>query len=353
MRQTSVKISLLAKTAFVGLAIFAGTAQAQTTIYGGRGLLRVHSAETIGKGRLYVNSFLATYLQAVKSSSTLGKDHTFSIGITYGINRYFELSALLVPYQDDQRTIWGPPGDTRLGMKFQTPFSGRSLISALRLFVNLPTAKYSNVPFEPYSSGKLGMGAQLILTADMTDSFPLFPLKAHVNFGFFDQNIRDQLFIDEEDQYIIGAGIKFPVRSSVVYTEYTAEVFSNNPVITAYTLNSQRVTQGLKFLGPWGLIFDFAVDISLSQKPPANSNSDFLKEYADWKVIFGFNYPMRLKWGESRRERLARQARERNKSRAVQEVHEKRQYIEEDLKKMEESLQGDKKKKQDDQKQMP
>jgi len=62
---------------------------------------------------------------------------------------------------------------------------------------------------------------------------------------------------------------------------------------------------------------------------------------------------MRLKWGESREERLARQAREKNKSRAVQEVHEKRQYIEDDLKKMEESLQGKKKKKQDDQKQMP
>ncbi|HHL71467.1 MAG TPA: hypothetical protein ENJ29_03055 [Bacteroidetes bacterium] len=348
-----MKFPPLLKITIAMLFIFAGTAQSQTTIYGGRGLLRVHSAETIGRGRLYVNSFLATYLQAVKTSSTLGKDHTFSVGITYGLNRYFEMSALLVPYQDDQKTIWGPPGDTRLGLKFQTPFSGRSLISAVRMFVNLPTAKYSNVPFEPYSSGKVGIGAQLIMTADMTDSFPLFPLKAHLNLGFFDQNIRDQLFIDEEDQYIIGAGIKFPVRSSVVYTEYTAEIFSNNPVVTAYSLNSQRVTQGLKFLGPWGLIFDFAVDISLSQKPPANSNSDFIKQYADWKVIFGFNYPMRLKWGESRDERLARQAREKNKSRAVQEVHEKRQYIEDDLKKMEESLQGKKKKEQDDQKQLP
>ncbi len=348
-----MKFPPLLKITIAMLFIFAGAAQSQTTIYGGRGLLRVHSAETIGRGRLYVNTFLATYLQAVKTSSTLGKDHTFSVGITYGLNRYFEMSALLVPYQDDQKTIWGPPGDTRLGLKFQTPFSGRSLISAVRMFVNLPTAKYSNVPFEPYSSGKVGIGAQLIMTADMTDSFPLFPLKAHLNLGFFDQNIRDQLFIDEEDQYIIGAGIKFPVRSSVVYTEYTAEVFSNNPAVTVYSLNSQRVTQGLKFLGPWGLIFDFAVDISLSQKPPANNNSDFIKQYADWKVIFGFNYPMRLKWGESRDERLARQAREKNKSRAVQEVHEKRQYIEDDLKKMEESLQGKKKKKQDDQKQLP
>ena len=320
---------------------------AQTTLYGGRGLLRTQSAELIGRSKFYVNTFFSTFLQSTPSRATLGKDHTLNLGLTYGISRSIELTAFLTPYQDDQKHVWGPPGDSQLGLKFKTPFSSNSIFTSVFIFSRFPTAKSHNVPFEPYSSGKIGAGALGIITFDFTDSFPLFPLKAHVNFGYFDQNIKDELFNDNEDQFIIAAGIKFPIRSSILYTEYSAEVFASNPLVTSYSWNSQRITQGLKLLGPWNLILDFALDISLSKKPP-NPDAVFLKEYASWKVIFGVNYQLSFKRPQNPYVRRNNGINEKSEKKELpKEVHENRQKIQDELQRMEKNLEKDKKKEKD------
>jgi hypothetical protein len=325
--------------------LLAQNAFSQTTIYGGRGLLRVHSAEVIGKSQFYINSFFMSFLQAEKSQTSLGKDYTLSLGLTFGLTPHLEITSLITPYQDDQSHIWGPPGDSQIGIKFQTPFSGSSIITAGRVFVKIPTARNYNIPFEPYSSDKVGLGLMGIATFDMTNSFPLFPLKMHINFGYMDHNVSDSFFADEEDQFLVRVGLKFPIRSSVLFTEYSAEIFANSPVVDRYSLNSQRITQGLKFLGPWNLIFDVAIDISLSQKPEDDSISPFLKKYADWKLVAGINYPMRIRKNRpSRQDRLAKQKDEEAKKR-LEEVHENRQKVDEKLQKMQESLQSEEKKK--------
>lgn len=323
----------------------------QTTLFGGRGLLRTQSAETVGRSVFYLNTFFSTFLQATPSASTLGKDHTLTIGLTFGIGSFVELTGLLTPYQDDQKHIWGPPGDSQLGLKFRTPFSGSSVITSVMIFTKIPTAKVRNVPFEPYSSGKLGAGALGIVTFDLTETFPLFPLKAHFNFGYMDHNVRDELFNDIEDQFLIRAGLKFPIRSTILYTEYSAEVFVDNPVVTEYRYNSQRITQGVKFLGPWDLIMDLAVDISLSKKPE-KPDAVFLKEYADWKIIFGINYQFFFRKQQNRyvKKDKDRDSRLRRRRALPLEVHEKRQRIQEELEKMEKSLKKEKsKEKQSDQ----
>lgn len=326
---------------------------AQTTVFGGKGLLRTHSAEVIDKSHFYVNSFFMTFLQAQKSQTSLGKDYTLSLGLTFGLTEHLEVTSRLVPYQDDQAHIWGPPGDTQIGIKFLTPFSGASVKTAGRFFVKIPTARTHNVPFEPYSSDKVGFGLMGIATFDMTNTFPLFPLKMHVNFGYMDHNASDGYFTDNEDQFLLRLGFKFPIRSSVLFTEYSAEVFAQNAVVDRYSLNSQRVTQGIKFLGPWNLIFDVAIDVSLSQKPDTGVQSPFLKKYADWKVIAGINYPMVLRRDRpSRTDRLAKKA-SAEEQKKLQEVLDNRQKVDEELKKMEESLQSeqkseDKKKKKND-----
>ena len=326
----------------------------QTTIFGGRGLLRTQSAETVGRSNFYLNSFFSTFLQATPSASTLGKDHTLTLGLTFGIGPFVEITGLLTPYQDDQKSIWGPPGDSQLGLKFRTPFSGSTVITSVMIFAKIPTAKVKNVPFEPYSSGKLGAGALGIVTFDLTETFPLFPLKAHLNFGYMDHNIRDELFNDIEDQFLIRAGMKFPIRSTILYTEYSAEVFVDNPIVREYRYNSQRLTQGIKFLGPWDLIVDLAVDISLSRKPE-NPDNVFLKEYADWKIIFGINYQFFFKKQQNRyvKKDEDRASGSRRRPALPMEVHERRQRIQEELQRMEKTLKKEKgkesKEKQDDQ----
>jgi len=323
--------------AIIFLAIAPAPLLSQTTLYGGRGLLRTYSAETVGRSKFFINSYFLSFFESENAQASLQKDHTLALCFTYGLNSKAEFYARLTPYQDDQAHIWGPPGDSRLGFKFRTPLSGGIFLTAINLFASIPTGKNHNVPYEPYSSGQLGAAAMAILSFDFTESFPLFPLKANLNFGYFDQNVKDAPFASPEDQYLLAAGIKFPLRSSILYTEYSAEVFANNPQVTEYRYNSQRLTQGFKFLGPWDLIFDLALDLSLAKQPKDNNN-DFLKKYADWKFIIGINYEMVFKKAGNPYEKNSKKPPAPQDDEALSEVHQKRQQVQDELKRMENSV---------------
>ncbi|MDZ7343478.1 MAG: hypothetical protein ONA90_03075, partial [candidate division KSB1 bacterium] len=260
----------------------------QTTLYGGRGLMRVYSAEPIGRGQVFINSYFLAYFDPEQRKNNLGKDYTLSLGLTIGLTKRAELTLNPVLYQDDQAHIWGPPGDTRVGVKYTTPLSFGAVSTGVRFFISLPTAKNHNVNYEPYSSGKVGGGLLGLINLDLTDSFPLVPLKLYFNFGYMDHNFGDKFFSSEEDQYLFGVGLKFPIRSLVFYTEYTGEVFANNIYVSS-SENSRRISQGLKVLGPWNLIFDFAADFGLHQPAASPSNPKYQKDYADWKAIVGIN----------------------------------------------------------------
>ncbi|KAA3658790.1 MAG: hypothetical protein DWQ10_10380 [Calditrichaeota bacterium] len=262
-------------------------------MFGGRGILRAQSAEVIEPNRLYVNSYLSAFFLQESGATSLTKDYGISTNVTLGLYHNFEVYAHLRPYQDDQRNVWGAPGDTQIGFKYHTPFSNSIVHTGLRFFLNMPTGRDFPIAFEPFSSGKPGIAGMGLLTIDFTEVVSVLPLKTHFNFGYFDQNIHDQFFLDQEDQYLLAAGMKFPLRSFIVFAEYSAEVFAKNQYITDYRMNSQRMTQGIKFLGPWNLIYDFAFDVSLSSSP-GNEKNEFRKEYADWKLIFGLNYPFAI-----------------------------------------------------------
>ena len=277
------------------LLIFNSGASAQTTIFGGRGLLRTQSAELVGANRLYVNTFFSAFMQQETAASSLTKDYGLAANFTLGLNRHVELIAHLKPYQDDQDNIWGAPGDTRLGLKIRTPFSNTSVHTALHFFANLPTGRDLNVNYEPYSSREIGVAGMALLTIDFMEMYSSFPLKWHLNLGYFDQNVHDHFFLNLEDQYLLATGLKFPIHSAVLFAEYSAEIFANNEFVNNYSANSQRLSQGIKVLGPWNLIYDFAFDISLSSHSEVTGATNaFHKQYADWKFIFGLNYPFSI-----------------------------------------------------------
>jgi hypothetical protein len=186
----------------------------------------------------------------------------------------------------------------------------------------------------------------------MTDAFPLVPLKLYLNFGYWDHNFGDQPLTDEEDQYILGVGLKFPVRSIVFYTEYTGEIFANNPIVSSRE-NSTRISQGVKILGPWNFIIDFAADLGLERPGTISTDPldplyakyrDYKKDYADWKVTIGLNYQVSGRGGSERRPSAA--ARLREDKRAMQELEQirlERENADKNLKKMQESLDADQK----------
>jgi len=286
MEEMGTKSSLIVAIAFEFCAL---SAFGQTTIYGGRGLLRVASAEPLAGSKLHANAYFQSYFTNSNPQSTsLAKDYTFSIGLTYALGAHTELTAQLVPYQSNQKNIWGPPGDTQIGIKYQTQLSSNNVLTGVRTFLIFPTASEHNVPFEPYSSGKVALGAQALLTLDMTEGFPIVPLKFYANLGYIDHSVRDLLLRNNEDQALLGAGVKFPIGTLIFFTEYTAELFVHNDAVR-FSENPQRVTQGVSFLGPWNLVLNLAADIDLSSSKDI-PGTYYGKDYADWKISIGAHY---------------------------------------------------------------
>jgi hypothetical protein len=306
-------------------------------MYGGRGLMRVYTAEPIGRGQFFFNSYFQTFLDPSKRGGSLGKDHTLSLGFTIGLSKRMELMLNPVLYQDDQRHVWGPPGDTRIGLKYATPLAFGSFSTGVGLFIKIPTAQNHNVTYEPYSSGKFGGGILGLVTLDMTEAFPLVPVKLYLNFGYQDHSFGDQFFVDEEDQYLAGVGLKFAIRSLVFYTEYTGEIFANNPAVSG-SENSARISQGVKILGPWNIIIDIAGDLGLHEPAAQPISRIYQKDYADWKVIFGINYQLRSSGAGSRPNAANRIREDRRTAEELDKIRAEREGARESLKKMEESL---------------
>ncbi len=321
----------------------AALASAQTTIYGGRGLLRVFTAEPLGRSQFFVHSSFLTYLDPSKRGGrTLGKDYTFNLGFTLGLTQSLEVTLQATPYQDDQKHVWGPPGDTRLGLKLALPVRLGGISTGLYGFTVLPTAKNANVPYEPYSSGEMAVGIMGLATIDMTQSFPLVPLKLYMNFGYLAHDLKGAVFASNRDQYVFGAGIKFPIHSFVFHTEYTGEVFAKNDSVT-FAENSTRLTQGVKFLGPWNLIVDLAADLGLHRLVSNPVSTSFQKDYADWKLILSVNYQFGGRQEESSAPlATAKRVDKRADKRALQQLDEiktKRETAQDSLQKMEDALQ--------------
>lgn len=324
--------------------IFSPLAFTQTAYTGGRGMLRVYSANTVRPGVLYANFFSQTFL-IKRASAPLGKDHTGTFGFTYGISNNVELTAQIVAYQDDQQGIWGPPGDTQIGMKLRLPLSSYSVITGLRGFLSLPTSKNHNVPFEPYSSNQVAWGIMGLLTIDMTDTLPGFPFKFHSNLGYLDHNVSTFFSDTINDQILLGFGFEFPIQSAVLYTEFTGEIFYDNPNVN-FRNNSVRLTQGIKFPSILNMIFDVGVDIGLHRQ--AGNVPEPVHEYADWKVIIGASYEFTSR---SRKKKLDLSEKDLELDKEmIEEIKKKRQEVAKKIEEMRKKIQKEnenKKKKSD------
>lgn len=311
---------------------------AQTTVFGGRGLMRVFSAETVQPGSFNIHSNFSFFVTNENQGPFLTKDYSFKIGLTYGISPKLELTGQIVAYQDDQKHVWGPPGNTQVGFKLALPFYTGGFKTAVRGFFIFPTAKETNVLFEPFTSDKVSWGLMGILTVDMTNSFPLFPLKAHLNIGYVDHNITTLFGGELTDQLLLGFGFKLPIRSVIFYTEYTGEIFYNVNNIN-FRNNSMRITPGIEFVGPFNFVLDLAVDIGLSQDLATYSFP--LHEYADWKVIAGVSYQFLPQPKTS----FAKKSKKHQPgSIDVEEVREKRKRTREALEEIKKKLEEDDKK---------
>ncbi len=341
----------IAWVCLTGCIFFAAPAQTQVGLRGGKGLLRIYDAETVYAGTLYFNPFYLGYLttedergvpEEEKQSSY--EDHTLSIGLTLGLFNKLELFTHVVPYQDDQKHVWGPPGDTRVGLKYQISKTGSVFQMGILAFANFATAKTENIRFEPYNSGEHGWGALLLLNLDLKQSAAAWPLKLSFNAGYQDHNWNDRFFDAEIDQLIGGISLKFPIRSSLLYSELSGEIFFNQSDMQ-FKNNSIRFTQGFRFIGPANLVFDIAADVGLHEKPKKKNiiKNKLIKEYATWKAIVGITYRTSLFKHLTPEEKAQKQLDEEEK-RKLEEIRKKRKKVAKELEEMRKKLEKEEQK---------
>lgn len=274
------------------VSLLGTAAQAQTARTGGKGLFYTHSAEVTDAHNLFVNGYATSYATKL-SETSLAKDYTISFAATYGLFTDMETYLEVVAYQDDQNSLWGPMGDTQLGLKYRFPFSKPTIHFGLNAFILFPSAVNSNVKYEPFRSESAGAGVQFLTTFSLANQIPSLPMKIHLNWGYMDHELKDAPFSSDIDQWLFGLGVICPIRSYQIYAEYSAEPFVQNDSVS-YSESSSRLSVGFKFMAKQKYIIDIVGEIGLSNDTYAEENPGVLKayqkDYADWRLGVGLTY---------------------------------------------------------------
>jgi hypothetical protein len=234
-----------------------------------------------------------------------------------------------------------------VGLKFHVPTRSASMFFGLLGYVGFPTAKNHNVPYEPFSADAKGWALMGLWTVDLKNASSTFPLKISLNAGYRDHDWADRFFTDSKDQLLAGFGFKIPIRSSLLYSEVSGEFFTNNQENVAFNQNSYRFTQGFRFLGPGNLVFDLGADFELGRYVPTAeevASKPYLKDYADWKIIFGISYRATLFKYVSAEEKLVKK-RQQNDEEKMDSIKEKRGNVLKELEEIRRKLEKEKGKK--------
>jgi len=258
---------------------------AQSSVFGGRGLFRTLSAQTLEPGSFLVHTVFATY--RIDDQERSKPVNILNLGLTYGWKDNLELSTHLTPYQSIPSKGRIFAGHSSIAIKWQTPFSGSVAQTALQAMVKLSLSKKNNLAHEPFSSNAVAWGARALFAVRLASSFPV---KLNINIGYLDHEIDSFLKSETTDQLVFGAGLKIGTKSFIYYSEFSGELFLNKPDLH-FGNNSIRFTQGVKFRGPFKFLFDLGGDLGLSQPPDIVVND--VHRYAQWRIFAGLTYHVR------------------------------------------------------------
>ncbi len=320
--------------------VFSSLAMAQVGVQGGKGQLRVWDAEPVPTGQFYLSLFYSYYAEKatvqvvgdktniLRESRHLLEDHTLNLNFTLGLSRTFEVMLHLVPYQDNQIDLWGPIGDTQIGVKANLPKKIGLTQFGLLGMISLPTAPRHNIPYESFSMDAYGWGLWGLVNFDLKNTHWQVPVKFCLNLGYRDHNWHDRFFASRYDQLICGVGIKFPIRTFVCYSEWTSELFIHNTKYISFSQNHHRFSQGFRFVGFNNFIFDLACDIRFGAPAPTAeelAQNPYLKTYADWKILAGAAYriPLFTRRSEEEKAKLRREKEEKQKMDEIRQQREK------------------------------
>ncbi len=372
--------------------LFTAIPFAQSSILnGGNGLTYVKSAWNLKPGylTLYGRSRffgkVASVPQNVIASAVTFWDVQGALSFNYGISEHFELAISPVMYQDNHKG--GPgynfPDDLFLGLKLGShKLQGTSLTWAVSLDSRFPTAKYHNVPFEPYSAGTVEWGFTGMLTYSRDPLYPEDAVNVHLNLGYVNHNdVGKKLTTSTNDnvsvtsmtqQFFYGLGLKIPTSDF----DFSVELYGNKfiqkpPPATAYSVEEYLyLTPGVSFKAYRWLTLNFATDLRLTADTDETlyiNSTKFhdMPNYPGWRINLGVSIlllptsvyrlsdkDILMKKAESRRELFEQIIKEQRETESAEEeldrIKEERRKAERELERLRRILEGDSKKKKED-----
>ncbi|MDM7924536.1 MAG: hypothetical protein QUS35_00790 [bacterium] len=265
----SFLISGIALPALLGFGLLRAT-----PMNGGRGLLYVHSASTLEKGRLELFSGVRYF---GKIASFGGSQRAYmlwdvqnSLSINYGAGPHVELSLAPILYQDingQGGNFWDGqanfPDDILASVKFgsyrslESPWVWGGLVT-----LRLPTAKVHNVIYEPYSAGNVSVQLTALASYHRNALFPDAGWSCHANLGYLNHNDVGRSLSRVPDapsaqrmssEFLAGAGFLLPSDQFSFSAEINGRAFLTRPPDPAYSREyASYLTLGVAYrFTPW------------------------------------------------------------------------------------------------------
>lgn len=357
---------------------------------GGNGLTHTRSAWNLKPGYLTLYGRTRFFgkvgsLATDQASAVTYWDVQGAFSINYGISDHIELAISPVMYQDTHKGRLGYnfPDDLFLDVKFGSyNLKGSSLTWAISLDSRFPTGKYHNLPFEPYSAGTIAWGFTGMLTYSKDPLYPEDNLNIHANFAYVNHNDVGQKLSQSSldnigvtnmsQQLLYGFGLKIPSSEF----DFSIELYGNKflqkpPKGTAYSVeNYLYMTPGVSFRAYRWLTLSFSTDLRLT---PDKDETLYtfggqifdMPNYPGWRINLGMNIlllptsvyklsdkDILMRKAESRRELFEQIIKEQRETESAEEelerIKEERRKAERELDRLRRILEGDLKKKKDD-----
>lgn len=285
---------------------------------GGRGLTHLHTAWTLEKGSITLNTFTTSYYKPVLfntpsqgMTSTTYWDVQGVLGFSYASGSHLEWNLTNILYQDTHRDAKGYnlPSDLNFSVKLASYGSPQSHFRfGVLVAGKIPIAAHHNIFLEPYSSGKFEAGFTGLVSYSSDLLIPEAGLNAHLNLGFWHHNDTGAFLTGNPNdnisvlrptrQFLWGLGIVVPKQQVDFGLELFGNLFIVRPPATAYSREDYiYLTPSVTYRPSGRLSFQTGVDIRVSQDydhtryradgTTLNQVSADLPSYPGWRLRLG------------------------------------------------------------------
>ncbi|MBN1541592.1 hypothetical protein JW992_05565 [candidate division KSB1 bacterium] len=246
--------------------------QATPVVYGG-GPLQVVPAWNLPKGQMILGTHSRAFFTSRVREEANGRrtgitywDIQGGLGLTYAFTSKLQFGLNPIVYQDNHVNGDGYnlPDDLYLSAKLGS--IGRpagTLRVGAQLDIRFPIADEHNLPLEPYSAGRIGVGIRGLFSILSEPLYPEDGTNIHLNLGFFNHNdlgVRiletafDTVQVTSGTREIrYGAAFSAPINDFIVFTELFGTTFLKKPPEQAFGRESSLYfSPGISYAAnPW------------------------------------------------------------------------------------------------------